>query len=344
MWGSLMKKMISLIYSSVFIVVVLSGCSFLEDPEHEMAVLEVLKQVKENMVFVEGGTFMMGDSGDGKDIAFFSNIDKVRGVKDITLDSYHIKKYETTWGEYVMYLKDTGKYNFKNDPKSQIQAVHAVNEGDSPYYFKRPALAPSWGEANNYCTWLSEKTQKPYALPTEAQWEYAARSGGKRVRFATEDGFTLDIDNYMKGEYKDSDPVTGKTVIKESKDPFAKPQGNAFVYGEGFDFETLYRTVGSYAPNALGIHDMTGNAKEWTADWYDEKYYQYMTQINPAGQVDPISFIDLTRVGLTPEKTVRDWIQGSNYWALNTSIYVRGGFPINAFYIGFRCALNSNQK
>ncbi len=329
---------------AIFIVVILPVCDFFNDPRHDLEVKKMLEQVNENMVFVKGGTFMMGDTGDGKEIEFFSNYDEVKGIKEITLDSYFINKYETTWGEYVLYLKDTGKYNFQLDPKSEIQAIHAVDKVDSPYYFKRPALAPSWAEASNYCTWLSKTTNKPYGLPTEAQWEYAARSGGKRVHFATEDGFTLDIDDYMAGEYKHRDPVTGKTVILEATDPFAKPKGNAFVYSDSYDFETLYRVVGSYAPNALGIHDMTGNAKEWTADWYDEKYYQYLPRINPTGPINPVSYIDLTAGGLTPEKTVRDWIQGSNFWALNVSLYVRGGQPVNLFDVGFRCVLNINRE
>ena len=341
MWGSVMNDYNRLIYSSVLIMSALSGCSLLDDPEHKMAVLEVLKQVKENMVFVEGGTFMMGDSGDGKEISNFTADEQDDAIKNITIDSYFINKYETTWGEFVIYLKDTGKYDYKPDPKSKIQAIHAVDKKDSPYYFKRPALAPSWEEANNYCIWLSEKTQTLYALPTEVQWEYAARSGGKRVRFATEDGLTLNIDDYMAGEYKGKDPDTGKVVILEATDPFAKPKGNAFVYSSGFDFKTLYREVGSYAPNALGIHDMTGNAKEWTADWYDKKYYQYLSEKNPSGPKGPVeweAFIDGEKI---PKKTMRDWIQGNNYWAYNVSLYVRGGKDIEASNIGFRCVQNA---
>jgi len=349
MWNGLMKinKFKRLIFG-LLAVGFISGCSVSKDPEHENAVKMVVVETAGNMIFVKGGSFMMGDSGDGKDIASFTFEEEEKAVKEINLDSYSINKFETTWGEFATYLKDVGRlsdYDDYNKYSRENEFIAAVEDISSANYSKRPALSPSWYEADGYCKWLAEKTNKPYALPTEAQWEFAARSRGERVRYATEDGITLVLDDYMKGQYMGWDPVNERKIIVEAIDPLALPKGNAFG-SSSREYSWWRRIVGSYPPNELGIHDMTGNAREWVADWYEENYYQKMQKHNPIGPAEPIVWWKSIKKNRKdqPVKTVRDWVSGSSIPGTSVgAIYGRGGAAVTIREIGFRCALNSLQ-
>ncbi|SFV57516.1 hypothetical protein MNB_SM-4-312 [hydrothermal vent metagenome] len=97
---------------------------------------------------------------------------------------------------------------------------------------QRYAPVENWQRAKDYCQWLGKVSGKKYDLPTEAQWEYAARNGGKRVVFATDDG------TYRKGENCDAEQD--------------KP--------------------GRFKPSPLGFYDLSGNVAEWVNDWYSPKY------------------------------------------------------------------------
>jgi sulfatase modifying factor 1 len=330
---------------AIFVIFSLAGCEAKSDPNHILAVQEVLKKTDENMVFVKGGTFMMGDTGDGKYLEHFTNRDELHNATKVTLSSYYINKYETTWGELVTYLKDVDRYDQYNEVKYRYdQPYIAVDDITSPNYVKRAARAPNWYEAEGYCLWLAEKTGKPYALPTEAQWEYAARSRGERVRYATNDGITLVLDDYMLGEYFSGDPIKNKTVISDSHDPLAIPKGNAYGITVN-EYEWYTRIVGSYPPNKLGIYDMTGNAHEWVRDWYEKDHYKKIEKNNPQGPSEakywgpPISQND------TPTKVQRDWVTSSSTPGTSRgAIYGRSYAYVDDRSNGFRCALNSLES
>ena len=178
---------------------------------------ETVKGLNLKMIFVEGGTFAMGStSGDSDESP----------VHSVTLDSYYIGETEIT--------------------QAQWRAVMGSNPsrytGDN-----RPVESVSWEDAQRFCKKLSELTGKKYVLPTEAQWEYAARGGNKSK------GYT----------YSGSNTLGGIAVYCYNNS------------GSG------HSNVKSKNPNELGIYDMSGNVMEWCSDWYGN--YSSSPQANPQG-------------------------------------------------------------
>lgn len=186
----------------------------------------------------------------------------------------------------------------------------------SPNYYRKPARVPNYGEAEGYCAWLAERTGLPFALPTEAQWEYAARSRGREVPYATDTG-DVERDPYLRRP-------------KEYVDPSIPPSGNTLMHSS-LKFER--RPVGSYPPNPLGLYDMTGNVAEWTQDWFQEDYYRYAPYDNPRGPDSP------SGEGL-PSKTVRDWGGRGDWFGGGGTVFARGGRPVDFAGMGFRCVIN----
>ncbi len=207
-----------------------------------------ISAVPEGMVFVEKGSFKMGDTwGDG-----YSNEKPTHSVT-FTYD-FWFGKYEVTFDEYDAFCNATGK----------------IKPGDSGWgRGSRPVMNVSWWDAIAYCNWLSEKENLPkaydsngnlldkdgkvttdpskvvgYRLPTEAEWEYAARGGNKSKGY----------------KYSGSDNIDEVAWYKDNSG--SKTQ-----------------EVGKKAPNELGIYDMSGNLWEWCSDWFGG--YSSSAQTNP---------------------------------------------------------------
>jgi formylglycine-generating enzyme required for sulfatase activity len=224
---------------------VLSSCSGQPDADDVRALLEKTLQ---NMVFVKGGTFMMGDSGgtyvdkhgNRRTVSAWTGYRDNKPAHKVTLDSYYIGKFEVTYGEYDIFTKLTGR-----PLRLKWRQGRASREPNIP------VGVPNWYAAKAYCTWLSKVSGLPFDLPTEAQWEYAARSRGRRVPYATDNGRLDPERNYNKAH-----PVLARGQ--------AKP-------------------TGSHPPNPLGLYDMHGNVAEWVNDWYDRHYYHHSPVLNPRG-------------------------------------------------------------
>ncbi len=160
-----------------------------------------------------------------------------------------------------------------------------------------PVVFVTWQQAVDYCAWLTKQEGKPYRLPTEAEWEYACRAG-------TTSAFN-----------------TGASLTPE--------QANLGVAADGKALKTV--TVGSYKPNAWGLHDMHGNVAEWCADWYG--MYAKGEQTDPVGSV--AGYARVTR-GWSFNKP-SFWKDGSRYARSSNRA---GHLPDDANrYTGFRVAL-----
>ncbi|MDR1678429.1 MAG: formylglycine-generating enzyme family protein [Prevotellaceae bacterium] len=177
------------------------------------------------MVFVEGGLFNRGCAdtiglGNGCD-------EDERFPHRVSLSSYHIGKYQVT--------------------QAQWQAVMSNN----PSHFKGdnlPVESVTWFEVQEFIQKLNALTGKNYRLPTEAEWEFAARGGVKSQGF----------------EYSGSNTNSEVGWILENSGGRTHP-------------------VGEKPGNELGLHDMTGNVREWTNDWYAIDYYAHSPEKNPQG-------------------------------------------------------------
>jgi len=197
---------------------------------------ELREWIRKSLVHVEGGTFMMGDVGMPDSLgggAWTSDMDTEPPHK-VTLSSYSMQKYEVTYWEYDLFTNATGR-----------DTVRKVALGSLERSGNMPAEVRKWAAARAYCQWAGKQIGVEMDLPTEAQWEYAARSRGKNVAVATNDGM----------------PRPGENMI-ESMD---------------------VQPIGTYPPNPLGLHNMSDNVREWIRDWYDEDYYEVSPRKNPAG-------------------------------------------------------------
>jgi formylglycine-generating enzyme required for sulfatase activity len=176
---------------------------------------------KPEVILVAGGTFTMG-----------SSVEKDETPHSVTLSSYSIGKYPVTVGQYKKYCTATG---------TAMPAAPSWGWND-----KHPIVNVNYNDAVAYCNWLGETYNGDWRLPTEAQWEFAARGGNKS------NGYTYSGSDDLDEIAWYADNAGGKT-----------------------------QTVGRKKANELGMYDMIGNVWEWCKDWYGD--YSSAAQTNPKG-------------------------------------------------------------
>jgi formylglycine-generating enzyme required for sulfatase activity len=213
-----------------------------------------------DFVYVPAGAFKMGDNnGDG--------FPRERPVHVVELDAFYIGKFEVTNGQWKKFRDDPGYDDAKfwpNGyvvPRDQVPYWTQANNhgGGTPGADDYPLLGVNWDSATAYCNWLSARTGKRYRLPTEAEWEKAARGTDQR-RFPW--GSTIDraSANFVGAQAFD-------TVL-----PAGYYDGS--VRGE-------LKTRSNASP--YGAFDMAGNVMEWCQDWYGRDYYAVSPRKNPKG-------------------------------------------------------------
>jgi len=209
---------------------------------------------KENLVLIKGGTFTMGDG------RYTDNTEHT-----VSLTDYYLSKYEVTNAEFAEFLNIYGSdkildgeyagefiidYGWLGMAKvGKIWQPTDDEKGESSNY---PVMRVSWFGANEFCRFWNG------SLPTEAQWEYAARSQGKDYKYSWGDDEPTGENTKQFGNIADED--------------YTKYWTGDYVAGY-YDGYSNTAPVGSYDTNETGLYDMSGNVWEWCTDWYDKNYY-----------------------------------------------------------------------
>ena len=188
-----------------------------------------------NMAQIPEGCFEMGD-------AFSEVYGFEYPVHNVCISAFEMDVHEVTNAEYKACVDDGGC----TAPSFSSSYTRGSYYGN-PDYDDFPVIWVDWYKATDYCTWAGKR------LPTEAEWEYAARGGldGKRYPW----GDTIDCDDACYGRYFSSDPCIGH------------------CHNGMCDNDT--HPVENYAANGYGLYDLAGNVWEWVNDWYQRNYYQY---------------------------------------------------------------------
>ncbi len=185
------------------------------------------KEFIPDMVLIPEGAFLMG-SEDG--------FDNEKPVHRVWVNRFMIGKCPVTNREYKIFVQQTGA----QEPPFWLEKMFSHPD--------KPVVGVTWFDASAYCDWLSQETGKSFRLPTEAEWERAARSG-------------IECEKYPWGD----------------EPPWGRPY-------PGYDLATGGpQRVGSNEPNGFGLFDMSEGVHEWCSDFYDPNYYQTSPERNPLG-------------------------------------------------------------
>ena len=196
----------------------------------------VYDEIFQNMVYVEGGTFMMGRNDSD---AF----DWEKPIHQVTVGSFYMSKYEVTQAQWTAVM------------------------GNNPSYFTSDSLPVeqvSWDDVHDFIRKLNTQTGKQYRLPTEAEWEYAARGGNKSQGYRYSGG---SVGDEVAWYYENA----GNQILDDLSWSIDVAHANA----------NSTHPVGTKSPNELGLYDMSGNVWEWCSDWADR--YPNQALSNPQG-------------------------------------------------------------
>ncbi len=200
-----------------------------------------------NMIPINGGSFIMGE-------------EKGRGGEDempvhkVTLSPFFISQTEVTISQWKRFCDESETY------WDQWEDVKTYSpKGDYPICFV------SWEDAEEFCEWLSEREGKNYRLPTEAEWEYAARGGLHAKLFPwgdkRADGTQCNFADKLEFE-KEKDIWADQNIV----------DGYAYC-----------APAKAYSPNGYGLYNMAGNVWEWCKEWYCMTYYKESPSKDPSG-------------------------------------------------------------
>lgn len=229
----------------LFVLLAVSGCaggtetvptSPSETPEMDATLPDVITDAQGvEMRLVPAGPFEMGSmDGDGDE----------RPVHSVVLDAYYIDTYEVTVAAYRRCV-EAGECQ----PPGRLRSYSRESYFANPAFDDFPVVYIDWNMAQTFCEWRGAR------LPTEAEWEKAARGIDGRT-YPWGEGIDCTRANYYRQEGTDFSACVGDTTSVGSFDDGSSP---------------------------YGVHDLTGNVWEWTADWYAERYYTVSPERDPAG-------------------------------------------------------------
>ncbi|MGY2572385.1 formylglycine-generating enzyme family protein [Vibrio sp. C8] len=292
--------------------------------EEQQQIADVAVKAIENLLFVEGGSFDMGDFKAPCEIpsrtrdridwspehtcnSIFSD-SGATNLHKVTLDSYSIAKFETTYADMEVMRKVNGlPVADQNLDGSSISRDSSEFKNDLKRFKLYAASTKIWQDGKGYCQWLGTITALPFDLPTEAQWEYAARSRGQHYYFATNNGYRQVLDGgYYNHETGYRTSYTADEVNASSRITY----------------------VDTFLPNPLGVYGMSNQVSEWVNDWYAKDYYLHAPEHNPQG----------------PENGTEKVLRDASGVTMTFSRMHSAGFDRYRPGVSFRCALQQTAS
>ena len=278
------------------------------------------------MAVIEAGSFRMGSENDE---ALRASDGREGPVRQISITQrFALARHEVTVGEFKRFVADTGYLSTAEQPGAEAgcmgwqtstarfarQASASWRKTGFEQDDQHPVVCVSWHDAQAFVRWLSQRSGHTYRLPSEAEWEYAARAGTATGQaWPNEGGAASQACNY--GNF--ADQTVGPADYRWS---------DKHACSDGYFFTA---PVGHYLPNAFGLHDMLGNVWEWVQDCYDKAAYA-----NAAVPTDGSAY----EVPDCPARGVRggSWFSGP----ARSRFAYRGGYgPDSRFDLyGFRVA------
>jgi len=274
------------------------------------------------MVKVPAGTFTMGSTAAETTREEVPAIvaDNERPAHAVTIaKEFALGQFAVTRGEFAAFVKDSGYQPaggcYAYTTNSQALVYDEKRSWQNPGFDqtdRHPVVCVTYDDAQRYVQWLSRKTGKSYRLPTEAEWEYAARAGTTTVRYWGDDrdqacGFANAVD------------LTTAEALKRNKDD----KNQVFQCRDGYVYTA---PVGSFRPNEFGLYDMLGNVWQWTEDCFQDSYRGAPT--NGSAVTGGGCKFNVLRGG--------SWIGGP--WFLRAAVRGRSTYDGQASNFGFRLA------
>ncbi len=300
--------------------------------EEETASPETSHQKDDSsMVLIPSGKFLMGSEPDEVcewdsvvkfDICLPERNADYTPQHEIMIDQFYLDVHEVTMEQFNKFIKETGYTSTVEQKGRQMAVVEKSKfifgksresdtvenadwlrplgnaQGAIETLPNHPVIQISWFDAQRYCEWLGKR------LPTEAEWEYAARAGTTTKHWWGNQTPSSKVGNLPDRTFK---------VVFDKETDFER-------FDDGVARLSL---VGTGSPNPWGLYDMAGNVWEWTKDWYDPKYYSESLSKNPSG----------------PE-TGSDKVKRGGSWYAYQALKVRAHQPPEDSddQTGFRCA------
>ncbi|MGD0090939.1 MAG: SUMF1/EgtB/PvdO family nonheme iron enzyme [Planctomycetota bacterium] len=224
--------------------------------------------VKLELVLIPAGKFVMGSPETEKD----RRNDETQHEAEIS-QPFYMGKYEVTVAQFGRFVEATAyQTEAERDGEAAGLDGHKRVKVNGANWRKQvfeqgaehPVCEVSWNDAKAFCEWLSSRSGKKVGLPTEAQWEYAARAGTTTA--------------YPWGDNPDDGKGWGNAADQTAKQAFNLKSEEVFNWDDGYAFTA---PVGKFRPNAFGLYDTMGNVWEWCEDWYGE--YAAGRATDPAG-------------------------------------------------------------
>lgn len=234
------------------------------------------------MVLIPAGEFQMGSNDEEQD---------ARPVHTVYLDAFYMDKCEVTNAQYRRFMQATG---YKEPEEWRDKDWDENLNGDD-----QPVAYVNWEDANAYAEWAGKR------LPTEAEWEKAARGG-----------------------------LVGQKYVWGNEWPPPGRAGNLNDDIEGYvDGYSHSAPVGRFKPNGYGLYDMAGNVWEWCADWYAEDYYKQSPNRNPKGPT------------FGEEHVIHggSWVDSNSHLTVALRRRIGLGFSRSCRHLGFRCAMDATK-